>query len=1355
MLIVPVSFASNETNDLISNTDAYAIDEAIDIVSNANAESMDETDYHISSPDASAIDEYQIEESSQNVLNAYSHHYYFNSSSEIDGDGSINNPYNKLTPQRITENSKIHLADGEYLLDNGKTLKNVSIIGESAERTFLRYNGGDDSGVFKINTDYYINLTGITVVGFNFIVKGGTLEATNTLFKDTVGSLIDVDTSAVVNSGAESFGGAIYANYDEDEDYYYFPEIKLYNCTFKNNTAKYGGAIYIGKGYIEIANSTFADNYANSYGGAIAALYDTEMEINHTQFYNDKSLKNAGGAIYLLHSHLLSYNMTIANCSSTFGGAIASLNSTSSIDYLYAMNNSAKYGGGAIYQMYNDANIMHSEFFNNSANNGGAIYLDDVKATLSYDSFEENNAILIAGAIYSLLSDFTETDNTYLNNHANESDDLYQCDKFVFNLNNGDYTLIYSNYTYNESLPPYYNLADEGYVTSIKDQKNGGNCWAFATIAALESSILKASGLNLDLSEDNMKNLAALFSDYGWNKETNDGGYDDMGLGYLTSWLGPIFESLDEYDDFGMLSAAFPSYTHIQNYVYLSRKNYTDNDAIKRAILNYGAVYTGICFEDEYFFGNSNSFYCNNEDAEINHAIAIVGWNDTYSRYNFINSPSKDGAWICKNSWADDWGDNGYFYVSYYDTSVARIGYPEDCFAFVFNDSERYDKNYQYDLIGKTDYYSFGSNVIWVKNIFESTDDELLEAVSSYFRKATDFELSIYLNGEFVFAKNGTCNPGYTTIRLDDYIPLSPGDIFELVFKLTCNRDAEFAICENIMANKLTFKQGVSFYSTDGLKWKDLYTTKLWADFPGPQVAAIKAFTKLYDYQTDIQYGISLDHNIMNILGNVSDLGGNIDYFGYVTVNIDGIDYFANIQNGKINFTHVFENLGEHKINISYKTFNQNTTVNVDKLDIDLYTSANLLNNDVIIDFESSFNITIPLKVIINGISRDLNLINGKNTLTLSDNADYYDIQVFANDEHYVCEYQSKYYKTRIFANELISNYNLDASYSIELKDCFNNPLANRQISFGIGDKTVDAITDANGIASINVQLPNRNIKSVSIRFNGEENYFASLANANVLIRSTVMFLSSRYAVNSNYNVILYDGANNPLAFIPFNVFIDGTGFWSATDSQGMISIPLGFSAGNHQVVVYNHITGEEAYQTITLVPRIIENKDMKVYYLSNSFYKVRINGDNGLPVGAGEIVKITLNKKVYYVKTDSNGYASIKISLKPKTYTITAVYKNAKVSNKILVKPLLTAKNISKKKAKKIKFQAKLVNTKGKAVKGKKITFKIKRKTYKAKTNAKGIATIYIKNLKVGKYTITTKYGKSTIKNTIKIKKK
>ena len=136
------------------------------------------------------------------------------------------------------------------------------------------------------------------------------------------------------------------------------------------------------------------------------------------------------------------------------------------------------------------------------------------------------------------------------------------------------------------------------------------------------------------------------------------------------------------------------------------------------------------------------------------------------------------------------------------------------------------------------------------------------------------------------------------------------------------------------------------------------------------------------------------------------------------------------------------------------------------------------------------------------------------------------------------------------------------------------------------------------------------------------------------------------------------------------------------------------------------------------------------------------------------KIVKIKVNGKIYKIKTNKDGYALFKINLKTGKYIITAEYNSYKVSNKINVKSLLTAKNISHKKSKKIKFSSKLVDTKGKAVKGKKITFKFKGKTYTTKTNKNGIATITIKNLKVGKYSIMSICGKSIIKNTITIKK-
>ena len=167
---------------------------------------------------------------------------------------------------------------------------------------------------------------------------------------------------------------------------------------------------------------------------------------------------------------------------------------------------------------------------------------------------------------------------------------------------------------------------------------------------------------------------------------------------------------------------------------------------------------------------------------------------------------------------------------------------------------------------------------------------------------------------------------------------------------------------------------------------------------------------------------------------------------------------------------------------------------------------------------------------------------------------------------------------------------------------------------------------------------------------------------------------------------------------------------------------------------------------------KITGNTDITQYYGSTKYYKIRLTNNNQ-PV-KNEIITLNINKNTVKIKTDNQGYATLKLSLKAGKYTITATYKNVKVSNKITVKPTLITKNKKIKKGKTLTYTAKLLNKDGKVLKNKKITFKINGKKYKAKTNKKGIAKIKVKNLKVGKYKIITTYGKQKNTNTITVKK-
>ena len=229
-------------------------------------------------------------------------------------------------------------------------------------------------------------------------------------------------------------------------------------------------------------------------------------------------------------------------------------------------------------------------------------------------------------------------------------------------------------------------------------------------------------------------------------------------------------------------------------------------------------------------------------------------------------------------------------------------------------------------------------------------------------------------------------------------------------------------------------------------------------------------------------------------------------------------------------------------------------------------------------------------------------------------------------------------------------------------------------------------------------------------------------------------------------------------------VIVDGVKYSSELkEGSATVNIPK-LSSGKHNIIVT--YSGDENYDSITNSktvtvpsPKITGNKNVVMDYNDGSVYKVRVFGSDGKII-KGEVVKFNINKKTIKVKTDKNGYASVKITEIPKKYTITATYNGISVKNTVTVKQILKSKNFKvKKSAKKLVLKATLKSSKGKAIKGKKIAFKVNGKTYKAKTNKKGIGKVTIKKkaikkLKVKKYALKITYLKNTINKKITVKK-
>ena len=1328
LIIIPTSFAAD--------ADASLIDE--------NTNSLDSLGLVESVDDGGSLDSLNTEdeilgvsESNGDVLEA---DYYFDSSAETDGNGTIGNPYNILKYNRINSNSVIHLANGVYNLTYQRTVTNLTIIGQDAAQTIINGN----KMRFEVKGTFI--LQNVTLNDFR-LVNNAKLNATNVIFQNGAGFYI---------SGGIA-GGAIYAPSNSP--------IYLRNCTFYNNSvAKSGGAIYSNAHKtIEIIDCTFINNTAGECGGAIyinttSQENKTNLTIKNTKFINDKSTGDAGGAIYLRFVNFNGNNISVSNCSSTFGGAFTILSSDVVLTNIYGFNNTAMYDGGFIYQMYGELKVSNSTFISNNAKNGAGIFIDGAKRLSIYNNtFINNSASVSAGAIYSVF-----------NNNSNIKDIIYEnntaLDPLFNDLFNSSYLDLiaygddYSLYNYNIQDNPLESFYNSSYVTSIKNQGNGGNCWAFATLATLESCILKASGENLDLSEENMKNLAALYSVYGWNYEPNGGGFDDLALGYLASWLGPVFESEDSYNAQSALSPVLNSFMHVQNVLFLKRDNYTDNDMIKRAIMDYGAVYSPVYMD---YKSDDIGYYVYNALTKRDHAVTLIGWDDTVE---IPGAPGK-GAWIVKNSWSSV----KYFYLSYYDMSSLQLGKWGDAFTFILNDTIKFDKNYQYD-IAKTDFFFNTTKTAWYKNIFNATDNEYLTAVSTYFEKETTYRLSVNVNNVSILNQSGFARPGYWTIDLLNPISLNVGDIFEIVFKINVTGDAGVPISEAQSLNNKFYKENISFISFDGKNWVDLYDL-VWKDYPDhtykSQVACIKAFTLLNKVNTEITLDVNPNvtgennFNPVNIIATVLNQYGYPVNCGQVKFNLANEIVYANVSNGVAQITHIFKkginNISAEFVSCAYNSPIVNSTVDITKYDVSMSLDDFSLifdNATVNVSFSEPINETVFF--IFDYRNFTAKAQNGKASVNLTDlNAGWNNLKIALYPAIYDCNeilyaFKIDEYDTRIIVEDSSTIYNKDYKYKIKLVDLNGNPLSGRKIEYRLNNVNYSGTTDNNGEITLS------NLKAGTYKliasFKGENLYHESSNSSTITIKTTVALPSySNYTYGSKYSVKFLDKNLNPLKNTNVTIVFGGKTYKLKTDSNGIVKIDNYLKPGTYDVIFKNPKTLEEKTHKIKVLARISSNNDLTMYYGAGSYYKVRVY-DNYGRIAQNVSVKFSINGKNYYRTTDKNGYASLKITLNPKVYTISATYNGFTVKNKVTVKPTVITKNLSKKKARIIKFTAKLVNSKGVILKYKYVTFKFKGKKYLRKTNKYGIATIGLKNLRRVKYTIYSSYGKLTVKNTIKV---
>ena len=412
------------------------------------------------------------------------------------------------------------------------------------------------------------------------------------------------------------------------------------------------------------------------------------------------------------------------------------------------------------------------------------------------------------------------------------------------------------------AAPAKYSAVEQGYITSVKNQGNWGTCWAFSSTAISEASLIKEfpdkfNAENTDLSENLLSYMLSHPALYGQLNSSGDtatynegstyyleygGNVWAAGLG-LMNGIGPYNESSDyPYSEYNTPSIAEKNFTESEYYEVRNSSvakitgvfqahinNNSDNDEFKQLIMDYGAASLSYNenHTDNKFGEDGSSYYYNPNEYTSNHAVTVVGWDDTIPASSFKTTPAGDGAWLIKNSWGEYSRDNGYFWLSYYDKSISGVGIAYD---FTVNGADDYfDTRYSYDGGNSLASFGYSRPDIYGANVFTADEDSYVTGAAAYTSAGNNIELSVYTGLQnasdptsgtksAVATMSNVKYEGYYSLKFDTPVKVKKGESFAIVAKITKDSGtvriySEYGFSMYGLTYDLKANKGESFYT--------------------------------------------------------------------------------------------------------------------------------------------------------------------------------------------------------------------------------------------------------------------------------------------------------------------------------------------------------------------------------------------------------------------------------------------------------------------------------------------------------------------------------------------------------------
>ena len=489
------------------------------------------------------------------------------------------------------------------------------------------------------------------------------------------------------------------------------------------------------------------------------------------------------------------------------------------------------------------------------------------------------------------------------------------------------------------------------------------------------------------------------------------------------------------------------------------------------------------------------------------------------------------------------------------------------------------------------------------------------------------------------------------------------------------------------------------------------------------------------------------------------------DATGDVIIIVDGVDYTVAIENGKAVKTIADLKANDYTVTVKYSGDNNyNANQNTTEFTVSKISDYNM--NITVPEFKEGVNSTINVVLPKDATGTVTVEIGGKNyTANVTDGVanviipglgvgDYNITTTYSGDAKY--DLMTKKGNITVIPNvdvnldvdDVVMVYHDGTRLVAKLTDYQGKPIVNATIYFNINGVNYARTTDANGTASIALNLES-GAYPVIVAYNGSASYSKISKNITVTINPSIIAddLVKMYKNDTKFSAKFLGNDGKVLANTTVKFNINGVLYTRTTNNDGVGSLAINLRPGEYVLTAYNPVTGEQQGFNIT-VKSLIVTQDLTKYYMNASSFQATIYDKNG-SLAVGKNVTFNINGVFYTRTADENGVVSLAINLRPGEYIITTIYEELDIGNNVVVLPTLVTSDLNMTYRDGSKFTAQTLDGQGKPLVNQNVTFNVNGRLYFKTTGDDGVASLTI-NLMSGKYIITSSWNDFQTGNTI-----